>query len=36
MLAISSASIVDGFFTGNYVGNFWLATIKNTPFENNL
>lgn len=28
MLAISSASIVDGFFIGNYVGDFGLAAIN--------
>lgn len=28
MLAISSANIVDGFFLGNYVGDFGLATIN--------
>ncbi|MBD3831379.1 MAG: MATE family efflux transporter, partial [Arcobacter sp.] len=28
MLAISSASIVDGFFIGNYVGAFGLAAIN--------
>ena len=30
MLAISSASIVDGFFIGNYVGDFGLAAINIT------
>ena len=30
MLAISSASIVDGFFIGNYVGDFGLASISIT------
>jgi len=30
MLAISSASIVDGFFIGNYVGDFGLAAIHIT------
>ncbi|NVJ54299.1 MAG: MATE family efflux transporter [Campylobacteraceae bacterium] len=28
MLAISSASIVDGFFIGNYIGDFGLAAIN--------
>jgi len=28
MLAISSANIVDGFFIGNYVGDFGLAAIN--------
>ena len=30
MLAISSANIVDGFFVGNYVGDFGLAAINIT------
>ena len=30
MLAISSANIVDGFFIGNYVGDFGLAAINIT------